>query len=124
MDLGDYLTLCGKHRWQWGVYDCCTFPADWLMLCRGVDPMEPWRGLYHDEAGCIDILAEAGGLVPLWTRGLGEQSAEAARPGDVAVVGLWGHEAGAIWTGQRWAVRAPRGLSLTDTVEVKAVWRG
>ncbi len=125
-DLGEYLRTCGQQRWQWGVYDCCTFLADWIVLRGGADPMRGYRGRYSDEASSTAILQKAGGLVPLWTEALGEPSDPDTppEPGDVAILEAWGHEGGGIWTGKNWVIRSPRGWVATRQQTVKAIWRG
>ena len=54
-----------------------------------------------------------------------EDSVATLEPGDIAVVSAFGLEAGAIWTGERWAIRAGRGLHFLGTVGVRVVraWR-
>lgn len=124
-DLGEYLADVGGKPWVWGAADCCTFPADWLILCGRSDPMAKWRGAYSDEASCAALIDDAGGLLPLWIEGLGEPDYCEPVMGDVAVVQMWGHSAGAIYTGKRWAVRSVRGWAAASFAadDVLAVWR-
>ncbi|WP_066770114.1 DUF6950 family protein [Sphingobium sp. CCH11-B1] len=123
-DLGAYLADIGGKPWDWGKADCCTFPADWLILCGRPDPMSRWRGLYADEAGCAALIADAGGLMPLWTKALGEPALCEPEIGNVGVVQMWGHAAGAIFTGKRWAVRSQRGWAAASFQpdDVLGVW--
>lgn len=86
-----------------------------------------WREV-TDTAACEAIPAEAGGLLPLWERGIGDALPEASLPlcaGDIAIVAAHGLEAGAIFTGERWAMKAARGVHwiAPDAVTVVKAWR-
>lgn len=124
-DLGAYLKLIGGQPWAWGTADCCTFPADWLVLCGMADPMAPWRGAYHSEEGCAALLDDAGGLMPLWIEGLGPPHVDEPAIGNVGIVQMLGHAAGAIYTGKRWAVRSSTGWAAASFApeDVLGVWR-
>lgn len=126
--LGDYLQAQSRLSWRAGVRDCCTFPADWVRSQGRGDPMAQWRGLYRTDEEAACLIARAGGLVQLWNRGLG---AIGARPiaqaceGDVGVIvavgaSLQPEEIGAVFTGRRWAFRAPAGLCFASAEVVKA----
>ena len=112
--LGDYLTRVAARRRQAGVWDCCTFPAEWVMTLGQPDPMAHWRGRYATEADGVEQVGAAGlaaafaeGLDPLFPRTTGEYA-----PGDVAVIATAGQEAGAIYCGKRWAFVLDRGLGF------------
>lgn len=130
--LGDYLAAAGRKPWRDGEHDCATFPADWAVLCGRPDPMARWRGAYADAAGAEALIADAGGLAPLWTLGCadaGIPEAEGSQEGDIGIITMLGEggfvESGAIFTGKRWAFLAPRGLyaSTIDPVHILKVWR-
>lgn len=135
MTLGSYLADAGRKRWIDGTHDCCTFAADWVILCGYPDPMARWRGAYSTAAEALAIIAEAGGLVALWVEAcrsadvpsLGE--GEALREGDIGICTVTGEagavENGGIFTGERWVFRAPRGLigAPVDPRQVVRVWR-
>src|SRR5690606_35402004 len=83
--LGEYLRAAGTRRWEWGAWDCCAFPAGWVMECGYSDPMALWRGTYASEAEAKALIEEAGGLVELWAIALGALPVvEEPRAGDVA----------------------------------------
>ncbi|MBI1179097.1 MAG: hypothetical protein GC201_00965 [Alphaproteobacteria bacterium] len=138
MTLGDYLKDATGKSWGWGVWDCCTFAANWVLIRTGVDPMADWRGAYRDEDGAAEIINAAGGLAPLWGEGLARVPwtlVQRPAQGDVGVIrvvlqgagGIAGEgEAGGIYTGKRWAFLAPRGLVCTpvEAVDVVRCWRG
>ncbi|MEC9018117.1 MAG: hypothetical protein VYC29_09410 [Pseudomonadota bacterium] len=124
-DLGAYLTAVGGKPWIWGKADCCTFPADWLILCGLPDPMAKWRGAYDDEWSCAALIEDAGGLLSLWIEALGQPENLEPEMGNVGVVQMWGHCAGAIFTGKRWAVRTTRGWAAASfaPADVLGAWR-
>lgn len=120
--LGDYLAEAARKRHVYGVHDCCTFPADWCMLNGWPDPMADWRD------GYIDASAAEDGLLPLFASGMFGAGIPATKDfieGDVGVVGILGQEAGAIFTGRRWALIAPRGLAFAslEPASVLKAWR-
>lgn len=100
-------------------------PADWCVALGHPDFAARWRDL-TDPAEC-DAIAD-GNLLRLWEEGIGNALPLALAPylaGDIAVIGRAGMQAGAIFTGERWAVQTERGftaLPLPDTAIVKA-WR-
>lgn len=125
-DLGEFLRRGTGRTRQPGEWDCCAFPCAWALECGFPDPMRAWRGTYDTEQGGEDIATDAGGLVPLFEQGMAEaELPEAVAPwqaGDVGVISLHGREAGAIFTGARWAFVSPRGLAFA-TLGDKAVLR-
>ena len=126
--LGDFLALAGRRRRVAGSWDCCTFPAAWCIANGYPDPMIEWRGSYASEEDALDIARRGGGLATLFERGMAAAKIaprlRAPQPGDVGVLSLAGHEAGAIFTGKRWAFVAERGLgfSSVEAGAVLAVW--
>lgn len=134
MMLGDFLKAAAADRGPW---NCSTLPADWCVALGHSDFAAQWRGTV-EEADCEDAAIEGGGLVRLWDQGIGSAlpiAAEAQpggslhagglKPGDIAVVALGETEAGAIWTGQRLALRAARGLHFVEPEALRIVkaWR-
>lgn len=113
-DLGKYLRDQGGKRRQAGAFDCVTIVADWLMANGLPDPMAHRRGAYDSEEQAQHLIAEAGGLVALFDQFLGAVGVTGRdgepEAGDVGVVAIRGEEAGAIFTGQRWALVGERGL--------------
>lgn len=149
MTLGEYLEQGGAQRRTAGVWDCCTFPADWAMLCGHPDPMAKWRGTYDTEENAELLIAEAagraeftgrGGLEALFFEGMWEAGipevdigpqlapgapVEGLVAGDIAVLNIGGAEAGGIFTGRRWAFVPDRGLGFVslDRDCLARVWR-
>lgn len=106
-------------------WNCSTLVADWLIQCGYPDYADGFRDITDPEE--CRIVAEArGGLGELW-EGLFAGAVPWAdapwRPGDIAVVAIGPHEAGAIFTGERWALRQDHGLSF-GSPEFLVVTRG
>lgn len=115
MTLGDYLALNARKPRVSGQHDCATFPADWVVECGHPDPMAKWRGTYASEAGAEFLIADAGGLTALFGEGLAAlPNVSEFQAGDIGVISLLGEEAGSIFTGQRWAFVADRGLAFAS----------
>jgi hypothetical protein len=125
MTLGEFLADAACRPYALGIWDCVTFPAAWAMANGHDDPLGDWRGGYvtedvaDAETGMFDLFAEqaeAAGLI----------RTEMPVEGDIGVVSLFGRQAGAIFTGRRWAMLAPpRGLAFAslDAGSVLGVWR-
>ena len=126
--LGEYLREQGGKRREAGVFDCVTIVAGWFMKNHYPDPMAHRRGAYDSEEAALGLIADAGGLVALFDEFLGavgvtEREGE-TEAGDVGVVSVMGHEAGAIFTGERWALVGERGITMVSPifVQVMKVW--
>lgn len=122
MNLADFLYDTPRDPRPW---NCSTFPADWCIALGHFDFAEPWRHIVEPED--CERAAECG-LVSLWEVGILNAIPLASPPflaGDIAVISKAGLEAGAIFDGERWALRTARGVafaSLPDTAVLKA-WR-
>lgn len=118
IDLGEFLRASAARRREPGVWDCCTFPAAWAIANGYPDPMADWRGQYETEAQALDLIADGGGLADLFARGLDAAGLPRAAgefvPGDIGVVQLLGEQAGAVYTGKRWALVADRGMAFAS----------
>lgn len=136
--LGDYLEAAGGRRREAGAHDCCTFPCDWAVLCGHADPMARWRGTYSTDVEAEHLIGDAaragegigrGGLEMLfaegmWSAGVPEIDAP-FEAGDIAVVRFGDEEAGAIYTGKRWAFVPERGIGFVslDRDNIVRAWR-
>lgn len=128
--LTEYLAEARSRPWQWGAWDCCAYPAEWVRRIAGADPMMRWRGTYSDEDGAIAHMNGAGGIVNLWTLGMIDILApevDEPQAGDVGVIrglGVCGQEchAGGIYTGKRWTFLTPNGVGQCHTEHLIA-WR-
>ena len=131
-DLQQYLMEAASTPFAYGHHDCSTFAADWCIWRGHSDPMARWRTryAYHDEADWI--IAQAGGLLPLWELGMIEaQIPECDSPqiGDVAVLAVMTpdgpDQVGGIFGGKRWHMLAPSGLFCASMApeHVLKTWR-
>lgn len=127
MTLGEYLKAQVRCRWQPGVYDCCTFPGDFVRSWGMGDPLAEWRGTYRSDAQAVRLITRAGGLLALWERGLasiGLPEVRDLRPGDVGVVlaatEMGQEPVGALFGGDRWSFRTEAGLIFAPALAIKA----
>ncbi|WP_132384827.1 hypothetical protein [Novosphingobium sp. PhB165] len=111
-----------------GIHDCVTHPSDWVVACGLGDPMAAWRGTYVTDAEAEDIIARAGGLVPLFDEGYASIGVPRRDgdpvEGDIGVLRVAGEEAGSIFTGRRWTFIGKRGIGFATVLPeaVAAVW--
>lgn len=50
-----------KQPFQWGVRDCCLFPADAIKAITGVDIASDFRGKYTDETSAFALIKSVTG---------------------------------------------------------------
>ena len=117
-DLGEFLRDVAARRRKPGEWDCCTFPATWALACGWPDPMVAWRGAYDCEETAHAFIAGAGGLEFLFAKGMAaagvpEVVGSDFEPGDIGVMQMIGEQAGAVYTGRRWAFVVARGMGFT-----------
>lgn len=124
IDLGTFLKEQCANCSPW---NCSTLAADWCVALGYPDFAWAWRDI--TEAGaCEAAPAEGGGLVALWAAGIGDYLTVVDGPpqaGDIAVLNAQGYEAGGIFTGERWAIKAARGLHFIPdgAVKITKAWR-
>lgn len=128
IDLGDFLADNLRRPYVSGEWDCCTFPSAWAIARGFADPMAGWRGAYRDDDEAQDIITLGGGLSSLFDAGLvsvGARRVEQSEAGDIGIISILGHEAGAVYTGRRWAFVAERGLGFVslEPGAVARLWR-
>lgn len=128
VDLGEWLLAQGGRKREAGVWDCVTMQAEWCVANGWPDPMEDWRGSYDSEDVGLAFVRDAGGMVALFDcamvgAGVPRRDGD-PQIGDVGVLSIQGHEAGAIFTGKRWAFVANRGLGFASVHPdcICAVW--
>ena len=104
--LGDFLRGEMSSGAPW---NCSTMPADWCVARGHPDFAAAWRDTI-DPAACDAAQDAPGGLLALWDAGIGDglPQVDALEAGDIAVVSVGGIDAGAIWTGERFAIRGAR----------------
>lgn len=108
-------------------FNCGSMPADWCMLLGHPDFSAKWRAM-SDIVECEAAAEAAGDSVALWSEGIGDALPvieDTPRAGDIGVIAAHGFQSGALFTGDRWAVRAPRGLHFLspDRVMLLKAWR-
>lgn len=124
--LTDFLSAAEARAYAPGVWDCCLFPADWVLSLTGVDGAAPWRGRYDSERGLARILIREGGIVGVMQRGadlVGLEATTAPVRNDIAAVRLpCGTSVGAVFAGRAWVRPTTRGLAASPAIVLKA-WR-
>lgn len=128
--LSAYIRAAASRQFDWGAHDCCTFPGDWVIACRGDDPVERWRGSYASQDEALELIDDAGGLATLWDIGLraiGIHPCDGAPlPGDVGLVAVSGEHGpavhGGICTGRRWTFLGTQGV-ITFSAVPFVFWR-
>ncbi len=107
----------------WGVHDCCTFAADWVLLARGVDHMGGVRGL-ETAAAAVRELEARGGLRAAVGQQLGEElPGPMAQAGDVVMVRHDGRSSLGICVGSAVAAPAAAGLAFVPLDMAEVAWR-
>lgn len=128
MEVGEYIKEAARGRHEWGVRDCCLWPADWVMLCRGFDPAAKWRGRYSTEAEALAFIEHEGGMLNMWSGVLPLPRTATPKDGDVGVIMVHGDNGpvanGGIFADKRWSFVAPNGLFRASIAPefVLAVW--
>jgi hypothetical protein len=122
VNVADFLFEAANDRRPW---NCSTLPADWCLTLGHPDFAAGWRETI-EETECQ--FAAAAGLVALWNEGIGDALPAAPdnlRAGDIAVISRLGLEAGAIFDGERWALRTARGLifAMLPGDSILKAWR-
>lgn len=121
MTLSEYLLEAARLPWRDGSHDCSAWPARWAGI-----PIPTYSTREAGEA----LIAEAGGLVPLWERWIADrlERVEVPQLGDVGIIVAIDAERrvvdiGAICTGVRWAFLVPGHGLVSSSADHKAVWR-
>lgn len=116
-----------QHRdmpFAWGVHDCCTFAAGWILSVRGVDFMADLRGL-DSALSAARALADNGGLLAAVTQRMGLPVAGLmAQVGDVVLVrhGVEQRSMG-VCIGPYVAAPGEAGLLMVPILQAEAAWR-
>lgn len=125
--LAPFLAANGARPWAWGAVDCCMVLADWALANGHGDLRAPFRGAYADEAGCLAIVVQRGGVLPIVSDGcarIGLIQTEIRVPGVIGVIGsltVPTRQWGALWDGARWLVRDAEGFTPV-TARALGIW--
>lgn len=123
--LGEYIRAAASLRHEWGVNDCCTFPAGWIERQTGRNPMASAR--YATEAEAYAMVKQAGGMVALWGEWLaGHANPSPVVPECIGVISFPFGELGGIYSGERWVFLGERGIKALPVPadRVLAAWHG
>lgn len=60
--LTDLIAAAQEREFQYGRWDCALLACASIQALTGVEADIAFRGRYHDEAGCAQVLAASGGL--------------------------------------------------------------
>jgi hypothetical protein len=122
--LAQFIEARREQPFAWGSNDCCTFAADWVEVCTGVDYAKAWRGRYSSGLGAVRVLDEAGGVEALVDAlGLQRVAPQLAGRGDIVA-----QEAGrgmtlGICLGETTAFVAKGGLVFGPISNVETAWK-
>jgi hypothetical protein len=113
---------------KWGVNDCCTFAADVVFECTGVDPIDNLRpdGLasWSTELQASKVLKRHGGLAAMVTSRLGQPIAvPMAQRGDVMMINMHDRAALVICLGAQYAGAGPAAITYGSINEATMAWR-
>lgn len=118
-DLWGYVQRTAMLPWRWGVQDCTIWVADWCVERWGIDPAARYRGCYDSEDGALRLTAA--GLVAVVEPEIPLTRKDAPGEGDIGVIEFRGQQVSAIWSGQRWLIRTPRGVAELRAPAI-AIW--
>jgi len=110
-------------RFEWGVNDCCLFPADAVLAMTGTDRAADLRG-HADEFSAMRVVRDAGGLPSLLASRLKERTVIwLAQRGDVVCATLDGRETAGIVAGNGdWCTPGVERLVFRPMSEVTRVF--
>jgi len=122
--LAQFIEQRRDQPFAWGVNDCCTFAADWVQLCTGVDYAQAWRGRYVSGLGAVRVLDEAGGVEALVDAlGLHRVAPQLAGRGDIVAQQAGRGVTLGICLGVTTAFVAEDGLVFGPLSSVETAWR-
>ncbi len=129
--LSHFASLQMRRPFAWGVDDCLTLPADWLVMVTGHDPMADLRGRYDTAASCQRLTGffhDPDSVVSPRMAAFAVQEAQPQR-GDVALVmtmlGGVARFHGGIFLGQsKWLVRSiQKNIDLIQPDKIIRQWQ-
>jgi hypothetical protein len=123
MTLVEYLRDGARRPFAWSDCDCCTWAADWVVACCGVDPSAPLRSRYKTALGAQRHISRAGSLLALIADHMaiaGLPETDNPQPGDLGIVVVGGGQALGIRTRSGWACKGPKGVALGHPIMLAA----
>ena len=123
-ELANFLADALKTPFTWGVSDCCSWLDAWIVHQRGVSPAGDLRGMPRRMLAAV--ARKKGGIVALIAARMesaGLDETLAPEIGDVALVqGAGKRPAGAVWTGQTWALKSTDGIAFLRATPIR-IWK-
>lgn len=104
----------------WGATDCLLSINDYLVERGYPDYGVPFRGMYQDEDGAKQMIAEAGGELEIMRRPKLKPTLTPER-GDIMLVELPRYKIAALCTGNTVAMRLNRGVCECDIRFIKFI---
>jgi len=127
--LEDYIAAHRYADFKWLEHDCISFGGDWVMVCRGKDPIPEYRG-YGSPMEAFRALRAIGGFRGLGNKRFGAEVRPAfMQRGDVALVqsgrkiGLVSGYTFGVCTGTHIAVPTAKGVAFLLVTAGVAAWR-
>lgn len=135
--LGAFINRHLPEPFAWGRFDCCTFTADWVLACRGIDPMADLRLTYSNlfemsRATSIGpgrwFMTDPVGVIGPRMEAAGMKQCELAARGDVAVImhpfdgQVMPHAAIAIGNNSQWVTFGQSRVTVIKPMKILAVW--
>lgn len=128
--LDAFISARRSTPFAWGVHDCATFAADWVLQRTGNDPLADLRGVGLQPLARMRLLHRAGGYVKAASDRLGNaQPGAFARRGDVVLLRTghrghrMAHRAFGVCVGTHAVTTGMYGLVFMPVTEVEAAWR-
>ena len=123
MEIGEFLRNAARSTQP---QHCSTDAADWCIHRGWPDFAWAWRGVLTERECEAATMTDP--LLTLWDEGIGNMLPVVTgepQAGDIAVVSKLGLHAGAIFTGERWAIRSGRGMAYVPEGSVTVIksWR-
>jgi len=123
-----HLQQWARGRFVWGKTDCCLALADYVQAVTGIDGAAHLRGKYHDRVSLDELTGWAIDPVAViddCTVRVALEATDTPRRGDIALMNVAGHVVGGICLGDKFGIKAVRGVLIKDLseVEVLKAWR-
>lgn len=122
--LGAAIEVVRTAPFAWGPHDCCSFAANCVHACTGVDPLAAERGAYATAKEAAGRLATYGGVVGLGDALFGARKAPLlARVGDVGLAVIDGRDTLVVCNGTTWLGPGEHGLVALPFDAATAAWQ-
>ena len=113
---------------DWGSNDCCSFAADAVLQCTGVDPLADIRpdgvATWATQLQAYKLLKAHGGMAAMVTARLGQPvPVLMAQRGDVLLVQMDGLDALVVCLGAQYVGAGPAGVVYGPINDALLAWR-